>query len=240
MKKKFMAFAMSMALVMSGCGGKDSSNTTTTIADKPAQEAGMVEGTTLINIQQYARNESPAVLYIFDDMDKNIFPDGRMTVKVNTAYNIYKTCAEQNNAQSAALFKKMSIGGFCSWLSLMHYVNNDTFDAKRVLTYDLTEMGILTKNEDGTLTGDPDELKAINDGTWTAECSKGTWSFDTDVYYTPGSDYSYRVATDEQIEKDEFWAFRKSREEMGDTIEELAKNNFDEIKADLEAATFGK
>lgn len=247
MKKRFLAVIMIAALGLSACGDKGSAATGGSSGEVTTINGSVVNPTkaaydaeTSINIQQYARNESPAVLYTFENMDQSIFPDGRMTVKVNTAYNIYKTCAEQNNAQAAALFKKMSIGGFCSWLSLLHYVNNDTFEAQRVLTYDLVQMGILTQNDDGTLSGDADELKAINDGTWAAEGSKASWEFDVDIYYTPAINNSFRIATDEEVEKDNFWAFRKSREEMGDTIEEIAKNNFDEIKADLETATFGK
>ena len=248
MKKLFWVAVMVIALGLCACGqdtassgsGTSNSGTIETINGGVVNPTKPAEVATTINIQQYARNESPAVLYTFDNMDKSVFSDGRMTVKVNTAYNIYKACAEQNNAQAAALFKKMSIGGFCSWLSLIHYVNNDNFEADRVLTYDLVQMGILVQNDDGTLSGDADELKAINDGTWTAEISKASWDFDVDAYYTPAINNSFRVATEEEIAKDEFWAFRKTREEMGDTIEEIAKSNFDEIKADLEKNTFGE
>ena len=89
MKKLFWVAVMVIALGLCACGqdtassgsGTSNSGTIETINGGVVNPTKPAEVATTINIQQYARNESPAVLYTFDNMDKSVFSDGRMTLR---------------------------------------------------------------------------------------------------------------------------------------------------------------
>ena len=185
-------------------------------------------------------------------------------INLYSAYQIYKACAEANNAQAAALFDDMTIGEFCQWVRLVHYVNDNHGPEvfSQIIMNDFDKMGMFTLvtgevsdeeinkmvDEWGVPEGerkyyfdsipktlsfmsaaDPAEFEAIANGTWTPEMHKGGWDFNLDTYYVRQDVGIYIEASQEMVDKDEFWAFRKPREEMAETIATMAEQNKEAI-----------